>query len=150
MIITKEFLNKAFSHESIKKHAYHGHELAEGYEYKLSQKWVDWAYKHLTELEHEKALKVMDRKHAILLKDAERKDDFFDRNEFAKVWRCIAHNIEYDFKPNDIVKVPTKNGWKEERILSIHENGKVEFEKFNMHITMLRKIDDKEQLSFEI
>lgn len=147
MIITKEFLNKAFSHESIKKHAYHGHELAEGYEYKLSQKWVDWAYKHLTELEHEKALKIMDRKHATLLRNG----DLSERNEFAKIWRCIVHNIDYGFKAGDIVRVPTfrKNGWKEARIVAIHE-GKVEFEKFNMHITMLRKIDDKEQLSFEI
>lgn len=148
MKITKEFLDKAFSHESIKKHAYHGYELAEGYKYELSQKWVDWAYKHLTELEHEKALKIMDRKYAMLL----RNDDLSEGNELAKIWRCIVHNIDYGFKPGEVVRVPKypRNGWKLARIVAIHEDGKVEFEKFNMHITMLRKIDGKEQLSFEI
>ena len=148
MVITKELLDKAFSYESIKKHAYHGYELAEGYKYELSQKWVDLAYKHLTDLDHEKALKVIDRKYAALL----RSDDLTEANELAKVWRCIVHNIDYGFKPGEIVRVPTfrKNGWKVARIVAIHEDGKVEFEKFNMHITMLRKIDDKEQLSFEI
>ena len=148
MVITKELLDKAFSYESIKKHAYYGYELAEGYKYELSQKWVDWAYKHLTELEHEKALKIMDRKHATLLRNG----DLSERNEFAKIWRCIVHSIDYGFKPGEIVRVPTfrKNGWKVARIVAIHEDGKVEFEKFNMHITMLRKIDGKEQLSFEI
>lgn len=147
MVITKELLDKAFSYESIKKHAYHGHELAEGYEYKLCQKWVNWAYNHLTDLEHERALKIMDRKYAILL----RSDDLSEVNKFAEIWRCIVHNIDYGFKPGEIVRVPTfrKNGWKEARIVAIHE-GKVEFEKFNMHITMLRKIDGKEQLTFEI
>src|SRR5690606_29752191 len=111
MKITKEFLDKAFSHESIKKHAYYGYELAEGYKYELSQKWVDLAYKHLTDLDHEKALKVIDRKYAALL----RSDDLTEANELAKVWRCIVHNIDYGFKPNDIAKVATKDGWKEER-----------------------------------
>ena len=148
MVITKELLDKAFSEESIRKFAYHGYELAEGFEYQLSKKWVDWSYKSLVGLQHEIALKIMDRKYATL----QRSGDLSERNEFAKIWRCIVHNIDYGFKPGEVVRVPTfrKNGWKVARIVAIHEDGKVEFEKFNMHITMLRKIDGKEQLSFEI
>lgn len=51
MIITKEFLDNAFSFDSIKKYAYFGYKLADGYEYELSKKWVDWAYNHLVDLQ---------------------------------------------------------------------------------------------------
>lgn len=152
MKITKEFLDKAFSHESIKKYAFFDYELAE---YKLSQKWIDWSYKHLVNLEHEEALNILGRKSAQVANEAKRSDNFNDRNDFAQVWRCIVNNIDYDFKVGEIVTYPITRSYTKGRILKIKdsmvflENLK-RGSKFWIDLSSVRKTDEQEQMSLDI
>src|SRR5690625_4988846 len=97
MLITKDFLDRALTIDTLKKYRDHKSQ------HHLEKKYVDWAYDKLIGLDRGQAMQKLNAKHNEMMQHCKEIRDYTERNEFVKVMHCIDYELDHGYRAGQTV-----------------------------------------------